>query len=154
MKKMIFAVFAALLIVGCGNPTENRKEAITDTFPKEVREKDRIDTIFAMADAFAIQESRCNPLAVSPDSTYVGYLQISPILVDEVNRITGLSYTYDDRYDKEKSCEMFSHMMRRYNPTCAIDKAIDIWNKHAPAVYRRNVSMYYDSIMHERYGNY
>lgn len=151
---MIFVAIAALLIVGCDNPAENTKETITDTFPQETRTKDRIDTIFAMADAFAIQESKCNPLAVSPDGTYVGCLQISPILVDEVNRITGLSYTYDDRYDKEKSYEMFYHMMKRYNPECTIDKAVDVWNKYAPVVYRCNVSMYYDSIMYERYGNH
>ena len=148
MKKIIFAAFAALLIVGCGNPTENRKETITDTFSLEIRAKERIDTIFAMADAFAIQESRMTEDAVSPCGKYVGCLQISEIMVREANRVLGEElYSYSDRYDAGCSYGMFKAVMEYHNPTLNIDKAVDIWNGKATKLYRENVKNYYTTIL-------
>lgn len=99
MNKIIFAAFAALLIVGCGNPTENRKEAITDTFPQETEPKhgityspyERLDALYL---AFALQESGMDASAVSPCGKYVGCLQISEIMVREANRVLG-----EERYN-------------------------------------------------------
>lgn len=148
MKKMILAAFAALLIVGCGNPTETEKETITDTFPKETRVKEHIDTIFAMADAFAMQESRMTEDAVSPCGKYVGCLQISEIMVREANRVLGEElYSYSDRYDAGCSYGMFKAVMEHHNPTLNIDKAVDIWNGKAPKSYRENVKNYYATIL-------
>lgn len=148
MKKMIFAAFAALLTVGCSNSTENMKETITDTFLQETRAKDRIDTIFAMADAFAMQESRMAEDAVSPCGKYVGCLQISEIMVREANRVLGEElYTYSDRYDAGCSYGMFKAVMEHHNPTLNIEKAVDIWNRKAPKSYRENVKNYYTTIL-------
>ena len=148
MKKIIFAAFAALLIVGCGNPTENRKETITDTFSLEIRAKERIDTIFAMADAFAMQESRMTEDAVSPCGKYAGCLQISEIMVREANRVLGEElYSYNDRYDAGCSYGMFKAVMEYHNPTLNIDKAVDIWNGKATKLYRENVKNYYTTIL-------
>lgn len=147
-NEFIFAAFAALLTVGCSNSTENRKETITDSFPQEIRAKDHIDTIFAMADAFAMQESRMAEDAVSPCGKYVGCLQISEIMVREANRVLGEElYTYDDRYDAGYSYGMFKAVMEYHNPTLNIDKAVDIWNEKASKSYRENVSNYYTTIL-------
>lgn len=144
MKKTIFAVFAALLTVGCSNSTENMKETITDTLTQETRAKDRIDTIFAMADAFAMQESRMIEDAVSPCGKYVGCLQISEIMVREANRVLGEGlYSYSDRYDAGCSYGMFKAVMEHHNPNLDIDKAINLWNEHAPQQYRDNVKAYF-----------
>lgn len=148
MKKMIFAMFAALLTVGCNNPAENRKETITDTFPQEAKAKDRIDTIFAMADAFAMQESRMIEDAVSPCGKYVGRLQISEIMVREANRVLDEElYSYNDRYDAGCSYGMFKAVMEHHNPTLNIDKAVDIWNEKAQKSCRENVKNYYATIL-------
>lgn len=148
MSKMIFAAFAALLMVGCGNSTETKKEPITDTFPQETKTKDRIDTIFAMADAFAMQESRMTENAVSPCGKYVGCLQISEIMVREANRVLGEKlYSYSDRYDAGCSYGMFKAVMEYHNPTLNIEKAVDIWNEKAPKAYRENVKNYYTTIL-------
>ena len=141
---MIFAAFAALLTVGCSNSTENGKETITGAFSKEIRAKDRIDTIFAMADAFAMQESRMIEDAVSPCGKYVGCLQISEIMVREVNRVLGEElYSYNDRYDADCSYGMFKAVMEYHNPNLEIEKAINLWNQHAPQSYRDNVKAYF-----------
>ena len=145
---MIFAAFAALLTVGCNNPTDSPKETITDIFPQETRAKDRIDTIFAMADAFAMQESRMIEYAVSPCGKYVGCLQISEIMVREANRVLDEElYSYNDRYDAGCSYGMFKAVMEHHNPTLNIDKAVDVWNKKAPETYRENVKNYYATIL-------
>ena len=144
MNKMIFAAFAALLMVGCSNPTENRKETITDTFPQAPRAKERIDTIFAMADAFAMQESRMTEDAVSPCGKYVGCLQISEIMVREANRVLGEElYSYSDRYDAGCSYGMFKAVMEYHNPNLDIDEAINLWNEHSPQSYRDSVKAYF-----------
>lgn len=148
MKKTIFAAFAALLAVGCSNSTESRKETITDAFPQETKTKDRVDTIFAMADAFAMQESQMTEDAVSPCGKYVGCLQISEIMVRETNRVLGEElYSYSDRYDAGCSYGMFKAVMEHHNPTLNIDKAVDIWNQKAPKLYRENVKNYYATIL-------
>lgn len=147
-NKFIFAAFAALLTVGCSNSTESRKETITDTFPQAPRAKERIDTIFAMADAFAMQESRMIEDAVSPCGKYVGCLQISEIMVREANRVLGEElYSYSDRYDAGCSYGMFKAVMEHHNPTLNIDKAVDIWNEKATETYRENVKNHYATIL-------
>lgn len=143
-NEFIFAAFAALLMAGCTDYTQNEKETITDTFPQETRAKERIDTIFAMADAFAMQESRMTEDAVSECGTYVGCLQISPIMVREANRILGEElYSYDDRLDAGCSYGIFKVVMEHHNPELDIDKACKIWNKRHKKTYSDNIKTYY-----------
>lgn len=79
--------------------------------------------------AIAKVESSGNPKAVSSDGLYVGYLQISEILVKQCNIIAGYKkYTSKDRYSKEKSIAMFIDYQEKYNPECNLEKAIRLWN--------------------------
>jgi len=80
-------------------------------------------------DAIAQVESRKNPKVVSKNGRYVGYLQISEILVRQCNIIAGYKkYTYKDRYDKQKSIDMFIDYQEYYNPGGDREKAIRLWN--------------------------
>lgn len=104
------------------------------------------DTLYAMATAFAIQESRLTDNAVSDCGTYVGCLQISPVMVREANRILGSEvYNYDDRYSREHSYGIFNTVIKHHNPTLNIDKAVDIWNPRCDANYRENVRNFYNN---------
>ena len=77
----------------------------------------------------------------------VGVLQITPIYVREVNRIIGEQrYTLEDRFDIDKSLEMFEIMNQRYNPERCIIKAISIHNPKAPESYKRNVLREYSRL--------
>lgn len=79
--------------------------------------------------AIAMVESEGNPKRVSRNGLYVGYLQISEILVRECNRIAGYKkYTYADRYDKQKSIDMFIDYQEYHNPEGDMEKAIRLWN--------------------------
>lgn len=83
----------------------------------------------AVIEAIAMVESECKPNKVSKNGLYVGYLQISEILVRECNRIVGYQkYTYQDRYDKQKSIDMFIDYQERYNREGNMEKAIRLWN--------------------------
>ena len=82
-------------------------------------------------DAIIQVESGGNPRAVSGNS--VGIMQITPVAVKDCNLIlqqrkSNKRYTLADRYNVEKSKEMFLLIQSRYNPTCDVEKAIRIWN--------------------------
>lgn len=83
----------------------------------------------AVIHAIAMVESQGQPNQVSKNGLYVGYLQISEICVRECNRIAGYKkFTYADRYDKQKSIDMFITYQERYNPEGNMEKAIRLWN--------------------------
>lgn len=79
-------------------------------------------------------ESNGNPKAYNKIGDCVGILQITKICVRECNRVlekqgSKKRYTYADRWNKEKSIEMFYLLQNTYNPNNDIDKGIRIWNK-------------------------
>lgn len=83
----------------------------------------------AVIEAIAQVESERNPKAVSKNGCYVGYLQISKILVNECNDIAGYKkYTYEDRKDRQKSIDMFIDYMEKHNPSGNMERAIRFWN--------------------------
>lgn len=106
------------------------------------------DTLYAMATAFAIQESRLTDNAVSDCGTYVGCLQISPVMVREANRILGGEvYSYDDRYSREHSYGIFNTVIKYHNPTLNLEKSTRIWNENRTETYYLNVKTYFDSLL-------
>ena len=88
--------------------------------------------IFVMA----LVEVECerNPNAQS-NKNAIGPLQITPIYVEEVNRIYNTNYKFEDAWDLNKSLEMFELTNDYYNPNRDIDKAIQIHNPGAGKWY-------------------
>ena len=85
----------------------------------------------AVMEAIILVESEGNPNAVSGNS--VGAMQITPILVRECNNIlkargSEKRYTLADRYNVEKSKEMFLLIQSEYNKQNDVEKAIRTWN--------------------------
>lgn len=79
--------------------------------------------------AIAQVESEGRADVVSKCGRYVGYLQISKILVRQCNQIVGYNkYTYSDRLNKEKSKQMFVDFQEHFNPEGNMEKAIRLWN--------------------------
>ncbi|MGM9687240.1 MAG: hypothetical protein ACI3YI_13615 [Bacteroidaceae bacterium] len=76
--------------------------------------------------SIAQHESKQNPNA--RNGQYVGYLQISPTLVNECNKIAGRKkFSNADRLSREKSIEMFNTIQGRYNPQHDMNLAVRIW---------------------------
>lgn len=69
-------------------------------------------------EAIARVESRGIDCAVGDDGKAAGRYQLHKIYVDDVNRIAKTNYTYNDRFDAEKSLTMvkiyLSHYGKRY----------------------------------------
>ena len=88
------------------------------------------------------QESKGNPNPKHSDGKSEGILQITPIYVDEVNRILGKNkYTLHDRRNPLKSHEMFLVVQNYHNPEKDVKKAVLLHN---------NGKRYFDEVM-DRY---
>lgn len=100
-----------------------------------------------LINAIAHVESKHNEKLVSKNKTHVGLLQISKITVDECNRIIGMKkYTYQDRYDKNKSIEMFFIIQNFYNKKGDIEKAIRLWNG-GPRYSKIKTNAYFNKVI-------
>lgn len=104
--------------------------------------------------AIATVESSLNEKAVSGDC--VGYLQIRHCVVKSCNEYlekqgSKKRFTLKDRYNKEKSIEMFTIYQKKHNPTFNIERALCVWNagpysKKKPVGYIRKVMKVYNSL--------
>lgn len=86
-----------------------------------------------LIEAIAQVESGKNPKAFNKNGNCAGYLQITPIVVKDCNQIlknkkSKKRYTLQDRFNKQKSKEMFVIYQDAHNPSGSIEKAIRIWN--------------------------
>ncbi len=100
-------------------------------------------------EAIILVESEGNPRAVSGNQ--VGVMQITPILVRECNNIlksrgSKKRYTLQDRYDVEKSKEMFLLIQSQHNKTNDVEKAIRTWNG-GPKYSTRATDRYYKKVL-------
>ena len=105
-------------------------------------------------------ESNFNTTSISKDGSCVGVLQIKKIVVDDCNEYLHFKksdkrYKYDDRYDKEKSIEMFYLIQERYRnykqnrSKNYIEHMIRLWNggcayniKSTQEYYEKVISLY------------
>ena len=84
-------------------------------------------------DAIIKVESKGNPKAHNPIGDCAGILQITPGLVKQCNtwlkvKKSKKRYTLRDRYNVNKSKEMFEMYQHYLNPSNDVEKAIRIWN--------------------------
>lgn len=85
----------------------------------------------------------------NPKENAIGYLQIRPVMVQDVNRIVGYNkFKHSDAWDKNKSIEMFKIYQDYYNPNWDWEKGARIWNggptgdrKQATLVYWEKVNL-------------
>ncbi|MBQ8736357.1 MAG: lytic transglycosylase domain-containing protein [Bacteroidaceae bacterium] len=108
----------------------------------------------SVIEAIGLVESEGKADAVSKCGRWVGYLQISKILVRQCNIIAGYDkYTYDDRYNKEKSIQMFIEFQEHFNPEGNMEKAIRLWNSGDLNCMKRKAATdgYYKRVMSRYY---
>ena len=110
--------------------------------------------------ALAIVESSLNPLAVGDNGNAVGYLQITPAVVQDVNTFYGTTYHMDDRYDTQKSVEICKKYLKYWGevfekktgrpPSAEIyakmwNGGCYAWKKTDPKVLK-NLDIYWDKV--------
>ena len=138
MKRTLIKALLTLTFMICG------LESVAQSTPTKNRWDNLIKAISAV-------ESKGNTRAVN--GKHVGILQISPIVVDDCNRINKLKknvkrYTYGDRYSKEKSIEMFWIIQNFYNKERNLEKAIRLWNGGS-GYTRAGTQKYYNKVIKE-----
>lgn len=101
--------------------------------------------------AIGTVESKLNDKAVN--GVYAGFLQISKVTVKDCNRINkikGVSkrYTLQDRFNRQKSIEMFHVIQGFYNPKGDLHYAILLWNEGSSAMDNaKRKTSYYNKVM-------
>jgi hypothetical protein len=101
--------------------------------------------------AIGTVESKLKDKAVS--GVHAGFLQISKVTVAECNRINKIKkvskrYTLQDRFNHQKSVEMFYTIQRFYNPKGDLHYAILLWNEGCSAMYKpKRKTKYYNKVM-------
>lgn len=102
-------------------------------------------------DAITQVESKGNPKAYNPNGKCAGILQITPGLVEQCNawlraKKSKKRYTLADRYNVNKSKEMFKMYQHYFNPSNDVEKAIRIWNG-GPGYKVSSTNEYYRKVM-------
>ena len=96
-------------------------------------------------------ESEGNPKAHNKRGNCAGILQITPIFVKEANDILRKRgekkrFTLADRFNVEKSKEMFFILQEHFNPSTQTEKAIRLWNG-GPYYKKSKTQKYYEKVM-------
>ena len=73
-------------------------------------------------------ESNGNPLAVGDGGRAAGIAQIWAITVKDVNRFAGTQFTLNDRFNAEKSRQMFRLYTEHYGKGKSDEVKAKIWN--------------------------
>ena len=101
--------------------------------------------------AIGTVESKLNDKEVN--GIHAGFLQISKITVAECNRINKLKdvstrYTLQDRFNHQKSIEMFYTIQGFYNPSGDLHYGILLWNEGCSAMKKpKRKTSYYNKVM-------
>ena len=84
-------------------------------------------------------ESGGNEKAIGTKDDY-GVLQITPVYVEEANRIVGYEkYYHEECFDRDYSIEIFNVVNGYYNPDKDFDIAIKLHNPKAGEWYRERI---------------
>lgn len=109
------------------------KDTIFVYIHKEINQWDKF------VDALIQVESRGDSLILGDQGNSAGCLQIQKSYVDYVNEFGNKNFTYDDRFSREKSIEIFESMQSLRNKDRNIIKAIQLHNPRAGDDYYRKI---------------
>ena len=98
-------------------------------------------------------ESQNNDSAYAESENAAGCLQIRPIMVREVNRIlkiqkSTIKYTLTDRWNRQKSIEMFNIFINHYNLSTAEEMARG-WNGGPRGISKSTTVAYWGKVKNE-----
>lgn len=111
-----------------------------------------VDTNCQLIDALIHVESRGNAHAIGDGGKAVGCLQIHPIMVREVNKIIrkqklGVKkYKLKDRFDCEKSIEMFEIWRDYHHENSTLEKVARNWNGGPRGHQKTSTLKYWDKV--------
>ena len=132
MKKLLVIIFTCTTITGYAPPP-----TIMPPAPDHWE-------LWTMALIQVESGGKDNALGTKNDT---GCLQITPILVKEVNRLqSDRRYTMNDALNRKRSIEMYNIIQGYYNPEKDLHLALKIWNPKAPLSYHKKVQAEYEKL--------
>lgn len=146
---LLWFVVATVAFVRPRNDDNTDGAVATSTISADtiIVEPPALDTWPVFIEALIHVESRGDSTAVGTKND-VGVLQITPIMINDANRILGDNrYTLGDRIDRDKSIEIFNIIQDHYNPDHDMHFALKIWNSKAPVSYHREVMTEYNRLL-------
>ena len=153
--KQFLGILAAFLLLSSTSKTNDSREVIEilELEPKPIKEMvvevPQIDES-QLVKALIIVESQGNDSAIGDThlgEPSVGVLQIRPIMVREVNRIlklkkTKLRFKLRDRFDRDKSIEMFTIWKEFHHKDSDFETIARNWNG-GPNGYKNSRTLHY-----------
>ena len=130
------------------------QELETSKVEEKVKEKDQTDYLL---EALIQVESRGNANAIGDKhlgEPSIGVLQIRPVMVREVNRIlkimgTTQRYKLKDRFDRQKSIEMFLFWKNYHHPEDGFEEIARCWNGGPRGLKNKRTEKYWIKVQNE-----
>lgn len=133
-----FVVFLLLCVYFYG-PSEASEPSMSDSVVYEIIPREDSLTEWDMFTLALIGvESTFDSTALS-DKDARGFLQLTSVWVDEVNRLCATSYSYEDAWRTESAVELYELMQDHKNPGRDLETAIRLHNPRAGRWYARRI---------------
>lgn len=151
-KIYLIIVIYTMMIIGitsmCWNVRiKSSTKTVIQYVEVEVEKGINIDTL---VQAIIFVESSNKDNAIGDDGKAIGCLQIQPIYIDEVNRLSGYKkYSYSDRTDRETSILIFKDMQDFKNPNYNLHLAIKLHNPKAGYKYHKDIEDKYNELINK-----
>lgn len=118
---------------------------------KEIKIAPIVRNVDDLVEAMVWVESKGKEDAYAKRENAAGILQIRPIMVNDVNRILNLNkddrfYTLDDRWDKEKSIEMFYVFVDYYHKESSYEEIARCWNGGPKGLQKKQTKKYWKKV--------
>ena len=151
-RNLITLVFVLMTSLTYAQNKTNHEKRLDSVQTEKLTTKELISKEFdwdRLIRAIIQVESGGNPRAVGGNSA--GILQITPVCLKDCNNIlqqkkVNKRYTMNDRFNVEKSIEMFKLYQGKYNPGNNIEKAIRLWNG-GPGYSVRGTEAYFQRVI-------
>jgi len=160
----ILILWVSLLLVGSSKELNPRVSPVLSLDPKPIKElkvettpmilrapdRDISDLIYSMIQV----ESKGDPSAFAKGENAAGILQIRPIMVNEVNRLlhkfdSDKFYTLEDRWDEDKSIEMFYVIYNYYHKDSSYEEIARCWNGGPKGLQKKQTKRYWKKVQKE-----
>ena len=145
MKKLLVPIIFVISILSAFMVGKNFDKIQNHIITKNVEKDSKFDKLIY---AIMMVESNGDNNAIGDKGKSIGCMQISKSVVDDVNRFSSVKYTYNDRYNRAKSIEIFKLYINHYatanrlghEPT--FEDIARIWNG-GPNGYKKNATKTY-----------
>jgi hypothetical protein len=162
-KTLLLMVVAFPIIFGASTIERETSEVVDVITIDEIKEdvefskSKKLLELDDLTKAMIFVESRGDSMAVGDThlrQPSIGILQIRPIMVREINRISkkqglGKEFSMSDRYSKTKSLEMFNIWREYYHPNSNYEAIARTWNGGPNGLRNARTLNYWNKVSRE-----